>query len=41
MGDLAGGTGVAGIFGSVWPILLFAGVTMALSSYRLGRVVSA
>jgi len=41
LGDLAGGAGVTGIFGSVWPILLFAAVTMALASFRLGRVVSA
>jgi len=41
LGDLAGGADVTGIVGSVWPILLFAAVTMGLASFRLGRVVSA
>lgn len=39
LGDLAGGAGVGGILGSVWPILLFAAVTMAVASLRLRRVV--
>jgi ABC-2 type transport system permease protein len=41
LGDLAGGETVSGIMGAVWPILLFAGVTMALASVRLRKVVEA
>ncbi|MBU1227135.1 MAG: ABC transporter permease [Actinobacteria bacterium] len=40
LGDLAGGTGLTGILGSVWPILLFAAVTMGLASLRLRRMVA-
>ena len=41
LGDLAGGADATGIIGSLWPILLFAAVTMGLASFRLGKVVSA
>jgi ABC-2 type transport system permease protein len=41
LGDLAGGAGVTAIYGSLWPILLFAGVTAGLASLRLRRVVAA
>jgi ABC-2 type transport system permease protein len=39
LGDLAGGEGLAGVMGSVWPILLFAAATMLVASFRLKRVV--
>lgn len=41
LGDAAGGSGLGGVMASVWPILLFAGVTAFLASFRLGRVVEA
>ena len=41
LGDLAGGAGVSGIVGSLWPILVFAAVTLLLSSFRLKRMVAA
>lgn len=40
LGDLAGGADVTGIVGSLWPILLFAAVTMGLASFRLRKVVA-
>lgn len=41
LGDLAGGEAASGIIGSVWPILLFAGLTAGLASFRLRRTVTA
>ncbi len=40
LGDLAGGAGLTGILGALWPILLFAAVTMGLASLRLRKVVA-
>jgi len=39
LGDAAGDAGLMVVMESVWPILLFAAVTMALASLRLRRVV--
>jgi len=41
LGDAAGGSGLGGVLASVWPILVFAGVTALLASFRLGKVVEA
>jgi ABC-2 type transport system permease protein len=40
LGDLAGGAGLSGIVGALWPILLFAAVTGGLAAIRLRKVVA-
>jgi ABC-2 type transport system permease protein len=41
LGDLTGGASIPEIFGSLWPILAFAAVTMGAASLRIRRVVTA